>query len=43
MANGRRGWRANLRLHLARDAGATPTAYRAAYRGHPPGAREAGS
>jgi transcriptional regulator GlxA family with amidase domain len=30
------GTAANLRLHLARDAGTTPTAYRAAYRGHPP-------
>jgi transcriptional regulator GlxA family with amidase domain len=27
------GSAANLRLHLARDAGATPTAYRAAYQG----------
>ena len=27
------GTAANLRLHLARDAGATPTAYRAAYQG----------
>ena len=27
------GTAANLRLHLARDAGTTPTAYRAAYRG----------
>ena len=34
---------ANLRVHLARDAGATPTAYRAASQGRPPGAREAGS
>ena len=25
----------NLRAHLARDAGTTPTAYRRAYRGHP--------
>ena len=33
------GTTANLRLHLARDAGATPTAYRAAYQGHPRGAR----
>jgi AraC family transcriptional activator FtrA len=37
------GTAANLRVHLARDAGATPTAYRAAYQGRPPGAREAGS
>jgi len=37
------GTAANLRLHLARDAGATPTAYRAAYQGCPPDAREAGS
>jgi len=37
------GTAANLRLHLARDAGATPTAYRAAYQGQPPGAREAES
>jgi AraC family transcriptional activator FtrA len=36
------GTAANLRLHLARDAGVTPTAYRAAYQGRPPGAREAG-
>lgn len=28
------GTAANLRLHLARDAGTTPTAYRAAYQGH---------
>jgi AraC family transcriptional regulator, transcriptional activator FtrA len=28
------GTAANLRVHLARDAGVTPTAYRAAYRGH---------
>lgn len=27
------GTAANLRLHLARDAGTTPTAYRTAYRG----------
>jgi len=27
---------ANLRLHLARDAGTTPTAYRAAYQGRQP-------
>jgi len=27
---------ANLRVHLARDAGATPTAYRAAYQGRTP-------
>ena len=33
------GGAANLRLHLARDAGATPTAYRAAYRGRQPGAQ----
>ena len=31
------GTAANLRLHLARDAGATPSVYRAAYRGRPPG------
>lgn len=37
------GTAANLRLHLARDAGATPTAYRAAYQGRPPEAHEAGS
>jgi AraC family transcriptional activator FtrA len=37
------GTAANLRLHLARDAGTTPTAYRAAYRGRPPDARETGS
>jgi transcriptional regulator GlxA family with amidase domain len=30
------GTAANLRLHLARDAGTTPTAYRAAYQGHQP-------
>ena len=30
------GSAANLRLHLARDAGTTPTAYRAAYQGHLP-------
>ncbi len=30
------GTAANLRVHLARDAGTTPTAYRAAYRGHQP-------
>ena len=30
------GSAANLRLHLARDAGTSPTAYRAAYRGRPP-------
>ena len=35
------GTAANLRLHLARDAGATPTAYRAAYQGRPPGGSEA--
>ncbi|HEX3753299.1 MAG TPA: helix-turn-helix domain-containing protein [Streptosporangiaceae bacterium] len=29
------GTAANLRVHLARDAGATPSAYRAAYQGHP--------
>jgi len=29
------GSTANLRVHLARDAGATPTAYRAAYQGRP--------
>jgi transcriptional regulator GlxA family with amidase domain len=27
------GTAANLRVHLARDAGVTPTAYRAAYQG----------
>jgi transcriptional regulator GlxA family with amidase domain len=37
------GTAANLRLHLARDAGTTPSAYRAAYRGHPPERRQAGS
>jgi len=30
------GSAANLRLHLARDAGTTPSAYRAAYRGRQP-------
>jgi transcriptional regulator GlxA family with amidase domain len=30
------GSAANLRLHLARDAGTTPTAYRAAYQGRDP-------
>jgi AraC family transcriptional activator FtrA len=30
------GTAANLRLHLARDAGTTPTAYRAAYQGYQP-------
>jgi AraC family transcriptional activator FtrA len=29
------GTAANLRLHLARDAGTTPTAYRRTYRGRP--------
>jgi AraC family transcriptional activator FtrA len=29
------GTAANLRVHLARDAGATPSAYRAAYQGRP--------
>lgn len=33
------GSAANLRLHLARDAGTTPTAYRAAYRGRQPDAQ----
>jgi transcriptional regulator GlxA family with amidase domain len=33
------GSAANLRLHLARDAGTTPSAYRAAYRGHQPDAQ----
>jgi transcriptional regulator GlxA family with amidase domain len=33
------GSAANLRLHLARDAGTTPSAYRAAYRGHHQDAR----
>ena len=37
------GTAANLRLHLARDAGTTPSAYRAAYQGRPPGPGEAGS
>jgi AraC family transcriptional activator FtrA len=37
------GTAANLRLHLARDAGTTPSAYRAAYQGRPPDAHEAGS
>ena len=37
------GTAANLRVHLARDAGTTPTAYRAAYQGRPPDAHEAGS
>ena len=37
------GTAANLRLHLARDAGATPTAYRAAYQGRLSAARQAGS
>jgi transcriptional regulator GlxA family with amidase domain len=37
------GTAANLRLHLARDAGATPTAYRSAYQGRPSGGEEAGS
>jgi transcriptional regulator GlxA family with amidase domain len=37
------GTAANLRVHLARDAGATPTAYRAAYQGRPLHARQAGS
>lgn len=31
------GTAANLRVHLARDAGTTPTAYRAAYQGRRPG------
>ena len=35
--------RCQPRLQLARDAGTTPTAYRAAYQGRPPDAREAGS
>jgi AraC family transcriptional activator FtrA len=30
------GTAANLRLHLARDAGTTPTGYRSAYQGHQP-------
>jgi transcriptional regulator GlxA family with amidase domain len=30
------GTASNLRLHLACDAGSTPTAYRAAYQGHYP-------
>jgi transcriptional regulator GlxA family with amidase domain len=34
------GTAANLRVHLARDAGVTPTAYRAAYQGRAPGARD---
>jgi transcriptional regulator GlxA family with amidase domain len=33
------GSAANLRLHLARDAGTTPSAYRAAYRGRQPDAQ----
>jgi transcriptional regulator GlxA family with amidase domain len=33
------GTAANLRLHLARDAGTTPSAYRAAYRGRQPDAQ----
>ena len=33
------GSAANLRLHLARDAGTTPTAYRAAYQGRQPDAQ----
>ena len=37
------GTAANLRLHLARDAGTSPTAYRAAYRGRQPDADQAGS
>jgi transcriptional regulator GlxA family with amidase domain len=37
------GTAANLRLYLARDAGTTPTAYRAAYRGRPPRQDTAGS
>jgi len=37
------GTASNLRLHLARDAGVTPTAYRAAYQGHQPDTSEAGS
>jgi transcriptional regulator GlxA family with amidase domain len=37
------GTAANLRLHLARDAGTTPTAYRAAYQGRPADADQAGS
>jgi transcriptional regulator GlxA family with amidase domain len=37
------GSAANLRLHLARDAGATPTAYRAAYQGRPADDSEAES
>jgi len=37
------GTAANLRLHLARDAGTTPSAYRAACQGRLPGARQAGS
>jgi AraC family transcriptional activator FtrA len=37
------GSAANLRVHLARDAGATPTAYRAAYQGRAPDMGEAGS
>jgi AraC family transcriptional activator FtrA len=36
------GTAANLRLHLARDAGATPTAYRAAYQGRLPGGQVSG-
>jgi transcriptional regulator GlxA family with amidase domain len=37
------GAAANLRVHLARDAGVTPTAYRAAYQGRVSPIREAGS
>ncbi|HEX4061279.1 MAG TPA: helix-turn-helix domain-containing protein [Streptosporangiaceae bacterium] len=37
------GTAANLRVHLARDVGVTPTVYRAAYQGRPPGAHGAGS
>jgi AraC family transcriptional activator FtrA len=37
------GTAANLRVHLARDAGVTPTAYRAAYQGRAPDTREARS
>ena len=37
------GTAANLRLHLARDADTTPTAYRAAYQGRRSDLRQAGS
>jgi transcriptional regulator GlxA family with amidase domain len=37
------GTAANLRVHPARDAGTTPTAYRAPYQGRPAEPHEAGS